>query len=104
MSEPKLTVSEKSNQIGYPLLHFYFQLAVELELVQKRAMGSAIVATIHGDSLAAFKSLTATEQYVSLLECFWMKANWRELQGGRYSREPYNVDALFGYLKNTPTN
>ena len=104
MSEPKLAVSEKSNQIGYPLLHFYFQLAVELELVQKRAMGSAIVATIHGDNLASFKSLTATEQYVSLLECFWMKANWRELQGGRYSREPYNVDALFGYLESTPTN
>lgn len=104
MPEPKLAVSEKSNQIGYPLLHLFFQLAVELELVQKRAMGSAIVATIHVDNLAVFKSLTTTEQYVTLLDCFWMKANWRELQGGRYHREPYNMDALFAYLENVPTD
>lgn len=104
MPEPKLAVNEKSNQIGYPLLHLFFQLCVKLELVQKRASGSAIVATIHEENSAVFKSLTTTEQYVSLLDCFWMNANWRELQGGRYHREPYSIDFLFDYLEPLPAH
>lgn len=102
MPEPKLEVNEKSNQIGYPLLHLFFQLAIKLELIQKRASGSTSVAAIHEENLALFKTMTTSEQYVSLLDCFWMHADWRELQGGRYHREPYTIKSLFTYLEQFP--
>lgn len=34
MSEPKLNVSLKSNQPAYPLLHLFFHLALQLELLR----------------------------------------------------------------------
>lgn len=103
MSEPKLEVNEKSNHMGYPLLHLFFQLAEALELTQKKVVKASLITAINPENVAVFKALTPAEQYVSLLECFWLKANWRELQGGRYHGEPYNVSSLFHYLELLPT-
>ncbi|MFY3791804.1 IS1096 element passenger TnpR family protein [Ureibacillus sp. MALMAid1270] len=102
MSEPKLMVHEKSNQPAYPILHLFFILGLELKLLQKTSTGSGIKATVNEQRLGVYRSLTPSEQYVTLLECFWLKADWDELQGGYHRRGPDNVDFLFETLSAYP--
>lgn len=104
MTEPKLDVNEKSNQIGYPLLHLFFELALNLELIQRKAIGSTNVVVINKENMTNFKALTISEQYVSLLNCFWTKADWRELQGSRYGSVPINMDSLYEHIEKIPVN
>lgn len=104
MSEPKLNVSVKSNQPAYPLLHLFFHLALQLELLQKRSVGGGMIAAVHREHLVEFKRMTPSERYVSLLECFWTEADWKELQGGYYGKAPSNVDVLFEFLEPFPAN
>src|SRR5690606_32226762 len=104
MSEPKPEVPLKSNQPANPLLHLFFHLAFKLELLKKASLGSGIIATIHEENVADFQSMTKSERYVSLLECFWTKADWNELQGGYFQQAPSNIDFLFEDLLDFPPN
>jgi len=99
MSEPKLKVNEMSNQSDYPLLHLFFHLAMKLELIQKKVKGSVVVAVIQKENMTVFKNLTRSEQYVSLLNCFWLKVDWFEIKGSHYHQEPFNVPFLISYLE-----
>lgn len=99
-----LEVGERSTQIYYPVINLFMELAFTLELIRKASKGSSIVIEVDEAQLQALEKLTMTEQYVSLLQCFWLHADWEALQGALYAQKPINVDALFEYLKKLPVN
>ncbi|WP_181444505.1 IS1096 element passenger TnpR family protein [Bacillus sp. 03113] len=54
--------------------------------------------------MADFNGMTLSEKYVTLLDSFWIKADWEELQGGYFRKEPTNIDLLFEFLEQFPAN
>lgn len=98
MSEPKSDVSLNSNQSAYPLLHLFFHLGLKLRLLQKKILNRSLVVEINGELFSQFKKKTASEQYVTLLDCFWTEVDWESLQKQNFRHIPSNVDRLFDYL------
>lgn len=99
-----LEIGESSNQSYYPVINLFMELALKLELIKKVAQGAASVLEVDEEQLAKFEKLTATERYVSLLQCFWLYADWTALQGGLYTSAPDNVDILLSELSEMPLN
>lgn len=99
-----LEVSENSNQDYYPVLKLFMELGQKLELIRKVASGASTVLVIDEEQLALFEKLTMAERYVSLLQCFWLHADWEVLAGGLYASTPSNVDFLFESFNELPVN
>lgn len=99
-----LEVSESSNQDYYPVMKLFIELGQKLELIRKVASGASTVLVIDEEQLALFEKLTMTERYVSLLQCFWLHADWEVLAGGLYASTPTNVYFLFESLSGLPVN
>ena len=104
MTDPKLAVHARSNQPGFAILHLFCTLGLELRLLQKNRTASGATLMLDPKRIADFQSLTVSEQYVTLLDCFWQKANWRDLEGGYFERAPENIDILFKKLAAYPAN
>lgn len=75
-----------------------------MDLIRINRSTSVAIPIIQHEQIAQFMQLTTTEQYVSLLEAFWMEADWNELQGEKWCRAPENIDFLFEELESIPTN
>lgn len=90
------------NQKDYAIIHLFFHMAIELQLVRKVSSNNQMILTIHKQRLSSFESLTDSEKHVTLLETFWTKLDWKTLQRGPYPRTPNNIDALFDYLNEFP--
>lgn len=104
MSEPKFDVPLKNNQPGYPLLHLFFLASIELDLLRKEPLHSQKTVTLQSKRYEEFLKLTTSEQYVALLEAFWMKVEWDYLSGGYFQTEPRKIDILFERLDEYPVN
>ncbi|WP_099353769.1 plasmid pRiA4b ORF-3 family protein [Fredinandcohnia onubensis] len=104
MSHPKFDVPLKNNQPGYPLLHLFFLASIELDLLRKEPLHSQKTVTLQSKRYEEFLRLTTSEQYIALLEAFWMKVDWDYLQGGYFERAPHSIDILFDKLEDYPAN
>ena len=99
-----LEVGENATQSYYPVINLFMELAQKLELVRTSTSGLSTVLIVDDEQLGNFEQLTITERYVSLFQCFWLQANWEELQGGLYAATPNNVDFLLEELNDFPVN
>lgn len=99
-----LEVGERSTQSYYPVINLFVELARKLELINESYKGSTCSFVVANEQLRAYEKLTATEQYATLLKCFWLEADWETLQGALYARQPFNVTHLFDYLNTLPEN
>lgn len=93
-------VPTHGNQEDYPMVHLFFQLALELDLIRKVVFKNQSILIIYKERLSSYQKLTNSEKYVTLLETFWTKLDWKTLQKGKRSRWPSNIDILFEYFKN----
>lgn len=91
--------SPNGNQDDYPHIHLYFHLASTLGLTYKKGSKSSISLLIDTDRVAAYQELTTAEQYVTLLDTFWTKTDWEELQKRQIGKAPSNIDFLLEYLE-----
>lgn len=97
----KPDVPSHGNQRDYPMIHLFFHLALDVKLIRKVGTKSGIVLTVQQEGLSSYKKLTRSEQYVTLVETFWMNLDWEELQF-RQRGAPSNIDILFDYLNQFP--
>lgn len=97
-------VPQHATQIGYPMLHLFYHLSIALDFVKINRYPSSVVAVIQSQQIELFMGLTATEQYLTLLEAFWMETDWDELQGEKWGKVPNNIDLLFEELEPIPAN
>lgn len=97
-----LVVGENATQANYPVINLLMELALKLELVRKTVKGSTVTLIVDEEQLQLFQDLTLIEQYVSLLQCFWLQADWKALQGALYADTPMNVDGMLAYLEELP--
>lgn len=99
-----LEVGPNSTQSYYPTINLFVELAQKLMLLKKTYHSSSSHYVVDATQLQAFEQLTLTEQYVSLLQCFWLHADWDALQGALYAQKPRNLDFLFPELQTLPPN
>lgn len=104
MTDPKLAVHARSNQPGFAILHLFCTLGLELRFLKKNRTASGATLTVNSKRVADYQSLTASEQYVTLLDCFWQQADWYELQGGYFEKAPDDIEFLFEALSAFPAN
>lgn len=104
MKGEKGEVPQHATQIGYPILHLFYHLSIVLDFVKINRYQSSVVAVIQSQQIELFMGLTATEQYLTLLEAFWMEIDWDELQGEKWGKVPNNIDFLFEELERIPAN
>ncbi len=105
---PKLRGSEGdvpkfASQTSYPILHLFYCLSIELDLIKIKTTSTTKSVLVQNERIAQFANLTMTEQYVTLLEAFWMRLNWDELQGDSRGAVPY-LEFLLEDLKDYPAN
>ena len=99
MKGEKREVPKHATQIGYPIIHLFYHLSIVLDFVKINRYQSSVVAIIQSQQVEVFMGLTATEQYLTLLEAFWMDTDWDELQGEKWGKVPDNIDFLFEELE-----
>ncbi|WP_421383188.1 IS1096 element passenger TnpR family protein [Bacillus salacetis] len=104
MKGEKREVPEHATQQEYPMLHLFYELSLVLDFIKVKRTKSSAAAIIQDEPIDVFMGLTATEQYLSLLEAFWTEADWKELQGEKSGRPPIGVDILFEELEAYPDN
>ncbi|MGM0845081.1 MAG: IS1096 element passenger TnpR family protein [Bacillota bacterium] len=97
-------VPNYSTQTDYPIVHLFYELSLVLDFIKVRRTQTTAAAMIQTDRIETFLELTAAEQYLSLLEAFWMEADWKELQGEKWGRAPLTVRLLFEELEGFPAN
>ncbi|MBM7570111.1 hypothetical protein [Aquibacillus albus] len=104
MKSEKKEVPSNATQTGYPIVHLFYHLSIVLDFIRVHYYKSSAVALVQDEQIEKFVKLTATEQYVTLLEAFWIEADWHELQGEKRMHAPYNIDFLFKDLEEIPAN
>lgn len=97
-----LEAKETDHQSNYPIIQLFIELSLKLQLLKKEFKGSTLSLTLNEQQLQRFNALTLTEQYVTLLQCFWTEANWKVLQGALYSSVPYGLNFLLEELAHLP--
>lgn len=97
-------VGTTATQSGYPVIQLFVSLAVKLKLMKQQAIGSNDFYIANVDNIKNFLQHTDTEQYATLLQCFWMQLDWRALQGALYASEPSNLEWLFKHLAPIPAD
>ncbi|MET1250127.1 plasmid pRiA4b ORF-3 family protein [Sporolactobacillus sp. STCC-11] len=102
VQDPKPEIPVTANQLDYPALHLFFQLANGLGLLRKMSQGSARYLVLQKKNADEFKQKSTEEQYVLLLKTFWIDVDWDETQGGKHHRGPDNIDFLFQELTTYP--
>jgi len=63
----------------------FYHLSLALDFIRIKRSQSAAAALIQHQQIEQFMKLTATEQYVTLLEAFWNNVDWNELQGEKWN-------------------
>lgn len=106
---PKLKCSEgdvpkQLTQIGFPILHLFYCLSIELDFIRIKRSKTTKSALIQTEQIERYLSLTSTEQYLTLLEAFWLEVDWEELQGESSSQVPDNFDLVVEDLERLPAN
>lgn len=102
MEDRNPVAPEKGNQDDYPLIHLFFHLALTLHLTYKTGSKSSASLLTDSDRVATYKVLNVVEQYVTLLDTFWTKTDWEEIQKGRVGKVPSNIDFLLENLEEMP--
>ncbi len=97
-------IPEHATQISYPKIHLFYYLAINLDLIRIQRTQTSAQALVQSDQIDKYMQLTPTEQYVSLLEVFWIEIDWEDLQGETWSSKPDNIEVLFDELVNFPAN
>src|SRR5690625_4787874 len=72
IGKDKHDVSPKGDQIDYPVIHLFFHLGLELDLIRKIGTKGNIFLEIEPNRFSPYKKLTESEQYITLLEMFWI--------------------------------
>ncbi|MDC3417434.1 plasmid pRiA4b ORF-3 family protein [Aquibacillus salsiterrae] len=104
ITHDNIEVPKHSTQIGYPKIHLFYHLSINLDFIRIKRTQTSALALVQSKQIDEFMELTSTEQYVTLLEVFWMETDWEDLQGETWNIEPNNVDLLFEELENYPAN
>ncbi|QUW21418.1 hypothetical protein JSQ81_16685 [Sporosarcina sp. Marseille-Q4063] len=97
-------VSQHNSQLDYPLLHLFYNLSLILDFFKIKRTQSTATAIIQKEQIDVFMKMTATEQYVTLLDAFWMDADWEELQGEKWGVAPANINILTEALQDIPAD
>lgn len=86
-----------TEQEYYPLIHFFYHLALNARLVEKVPFksGQQLNTT---ERLRLFQDLTDTEKYFFLLETFWVDINWGTLFDKRYNSYSLSLQEVFALL------
>ncbi|KAB7667711.1 plasmid pRiA4b ORF-3 family protein [Bacillus sp. B1-b2] len=104
MSEPKIEIPIKKTQEDYPLLHLFYILSIKLQLIKKNTMSNGVYASVNPKLLEEYYHLSATEQYLVLLQCFWEKTDWSIFKRRNGADSPENTDFLFEALEEYEAN
>lgn len=99
MSEPKIEIPIKKTQEDYPLLHLFYILSIKLQLIKKNRMSNGVYASVNPKLLEEYYHLSATEQYLVLLQCFWEKIDWSVFKRRNGFDSPENTNLLFEALE-----
>ncbi|MCL4439875.1 MAG: hypothetical protein M1609_04560, partial [Firmicutes bacterium] len=99
MTEPQAGVTERSEQLMYPLLHLFFHLVLAGKLFQKVSAESNKITLLPTERYPQFLELTPTEQYMFLLETFWMDLDWSELVERGFDYKQGVINHLLGVVK-----
>ena len=95
MSIKQEDITPKSIQLAYPLLHMFYNLAVNGKLfVEEVVIGKKLVLK-STDRVGKFNELNNTEKYIFLLEILWMDCNFDNLGYQTYDNtNAYNVERI----------
>ncbi|MBT2218605.1 hypothetical protein KK120_22785 [Virgibacillus dakarensis] len=85
LAEHGALLTKKANQDDYPLIHLLFHLALTLRLTRKSALNNDTILILNPEMIDTFKALRPPEQYVTMLDVFWTKMDWGNLQERRYN-------------------
>jgi len=99
MTEPQAGVTERSEQLMYPLLHMFFHLVLAGKLFQKVPVERNKITLRPTERYPQFLELTPTEQYMFLLETFWVDLDWNELAERGSNWKQGVIDKLLGMVK-----
>ncbi|XID95878.1 plasmid pRiA4b ORF-3 family protein [Paenibacillaceae bacterium WGS1546] len=103
MTEPEPEVTAYSDQNAYPLLALFHNLALAAKLFRTEPHPSGKQRLLPTERLPLFYSLNPTEKYISLLEAFWVDADWSAMTMNNYRNGPsIEVRMVFEYLENLP--
>ncbi|OAS21352.1 plasmid pRiA4b ORF-3 family protein [Paenibacillus oryzisoli] len=102
MSVPEEGRTKTSDQDTYPLLHLYYHICIAagfFSIIQAKSGKATLERT---ERLSLFLQMNETEQYMCLLETFWVDVNWDDLQYGERYSPGYGVSILFEQLLKCP--
>jgi uncharacterized protein (DUF952 family) len=102
MEESQPEVDPKMSQPGYPLLHLFYHLSVELDFIKVARTPSTARAAVNEERIKEFLAINRAEQYVSLLHSFWQRTDWEVLQGEKWARVPASFSMLYDELAELP--
>lgn len=93
-----------TEQEYYPLIHFFYTIALSGRLLEKVSVKSGKLQLNVTDRLRIYEELTDTEKYFFLLETFWIDVNWAELQGNSYNSIASQLPETFYILNRNNTS
>lgn len=102
MSIPEEGRTKVSDQDTYPLLHLYYHICVAAGIFIKVQIKSGKASLKGTDRLSLFLQMNKTEQYMCLLETFWIDINWEDLQFRESFSPELAVSMLFEYILEFP--
>ena len=76
MSIKQEDITPKSIQLAYPLLHMFYNLAVDGKLFVEEVVTGKKLVLKSTDRVGKFNELNNTEKYIFLLEILWMNCNF----------------------------
>lgn len=79
MSIKECNETEQAIQQRYPYIHFFCHIAVSGKLIEIQRVQSGKLKFKTTERWGLYRDLTDTEQYLFLLETFWVDADWAKL-------------------------
>ncbi len=87
-----------TEQEYYPLIHFFYYLALSGRILEKAPYKSNQFQLKGTERLNLYKELTDTEKYIFLLETFWVDTNWARLNNKRHNSFSLSLHEVFSLL------
>lgn len=83
MARPETGVTERSDQIMYPLLHLFYHLSLESGLFSPQAEAGKPHFEPNLEKIGAFRAMAPPAQYFFLLETYLQHCEWESLDPNR---------------------
>lgn len=103
MTEPERNVTTYSDQNAYPLMSLFYHLGLTAKLFRIVQLDRDRKTLLPTDRLPIFNSMNAIEKYMSLLETFWVDADWKDIADNGSSLGSFlSTRIIFDYLEQFP--